>query len=166
MDSQYQQIYTLNQGDLSCDYQYTFLEDTDEDPFFVCFDQNGKYSIALENKSRGGKYLYYLLVDLNHFYETIIPEKLEESNWIVFYDQESGLLLQNHDNQDPWMVLSEQEIEDRHDGYSIILNAQGQALRIDIVTWQRPGTVPTDRHSDKLQKVQRPGTTPGVALFV
>lgn len=122
LNDQDEQIYALYQNDLSNDYQYAFMDDNDGDGMYVCYDQFGKYSIALERISPNNPaYRYYTLVDLNHFYDSIVPKKLQESHWVVFYDRGCGLLLQNHDNQDAWMVLTEDEIRERKDGYSIIL---------------------------------------------
>ncbi|MCQ2510594.1 MAG: histidine kinase [Lachnospiraceae bacterium] len=120
-DDQYNQLYSLNQNDLSNDRQYTFLRDEDNDSIYFCYDQFGKYSVALEQQSANKAFWYYVLVDLNHFYDSIVPEKLQASNWVVFYDRGSGVLLQNHDNQDAWLVLDEEAIMERQDGYSIIL---------------------------------------------
>ncbi|MDO4491076.1 MAG: histidine kinase [Lachnospiraceae bacterium] len=116
-----EQIYCLNVADKPGTYTYTFLEDLEEDDMYVVEDQNGRYAIAAKLKYHVSPYTYYLLINLDHFYDTIIPEHLRRSHWVVLYDPDSGLLVQNHDNQPPSMVLSRQEILDRQDGYSIML---------------------------------------------
>lgn len=102
------------------EHSYMFLEEDDSDQFFVCYDEEGKYSIALQHVSHYSNLVYYILLDLNHFYDTIIPPELHKSHWVVFMDPETGLCLQNHENQKPWQVFSYDELMSRNDGYTMI----------------------------------------------
>lgn len=129
LNDQDEQVYSLNANDLSTDYQYTFLQDGDGDDLFVLYDQYGKYSVGFEKKISDQPYRYYVLIDVNELYDGIAPDSLTATHWIVLYDQGCGLLLQNHDNQDAWMILSEEEIMARNDGYTIILKNQRQGTK-------------------------------------
>lgn len=112
-------LFTICQSS-NDNHSYTFLKDTDGDQLFVCYDEQGKYSIALRHVSLYSNLTYYILLDLDHFYDTIIPPELHKSHWVVFMDPESGLCLQNHENQKPWQVFSYDEIMSRNDGYTMI----------------------------------------------
>lgn len=129
LNDQDEQVYSLNANDLSTDYQYTLLQDEDGDDLYVLYDQYGKYSIGFEKKIPDQPYRYYVLIDVNELYDGIAPDSLTATHWIVLYDQGCGLLLQNHDNQDAWMILSEEEIMARNDGYTIILKNQRQGSK-------------------------------------
>lgn len=125
--------FALNQA-ADREHVYTFLPNEDGDKTYVCCDETGKFSIAFQEESKVSKLTYYLLLDLNHFYDTIIPPELNKSHWVVFMDCDSGLCLQNHENQKEWIILTPDELAARQDGYTIIAKNQ-QAGKMDVETY-------------------------------
>lgn len=126
-----QQCFSVDQRGRT-DHIYTFLDDHDEDPIWICYDERDEYYIAVEKKSEIYDFEYYALFDLTHFHDALIPESIRKTHWVVFYDMESGLSLQNHRNQKPYMIFSEEEIMERQDGYTIILENQKKNIKGSI----------------------------------
>ena len=107
----------------------TFLPDEDRDNYEVCCDGDGEYHLAIRVPGSREGLSYELVLDLNHFYAGIVPAQIRDDYWVVIGDKESGLLIQNHDNQLAYVVLSEEELQARGDGYTIIMDNEKKQQR-------------------------------------
>lgn len=110
-------------------HTFTFLDDHDGDPIWICYDEKDQYYIGVEGLSLNYDIQYYALFDLDYFHDAIIPESIRETHWVVFFDEESGMALHNHRNQDPYFIFSEEEIMERNDGYTIILENEKKGTK-------------------------------------
>jgi len=76
--------------------------------------------LALRVEENENGFSYGLLIRLMDFYQKVVPETAFETYWILLYEKESGLFLQNDVNQPEHKFFIERELQDRQDGYGIL----------------------------------------------
>lgn len=102
---------------------FEIMDDYDDDPVFLVRDilKDTWYLALGEPSPRNPELWYYALFDIEEFYDICIGEGVRDTNWIVLYDPASDLLMQNHGNQAAYLLLREEEIRAREDGYTFML---------------------------------------------
>ncbi len=96
----------------------TLLNAVEQSGIAVLEGGNGKKYVTFVQESGGLSYMG--LVDLDRFYQDIVVDSLQELFWVVLYNSENGLLLENHQVVTNYRSLTPEEMEAREDGFSII----------------------------------------------
>ena len=105
------------------DGTYSFLDTADDDNIRLCVGADGANYMAVEVIS-SSRLAYYALIELDEFYEECILDSVYQTYWIVLYDESSGLILQNEDAEPRFKKLTRDEIIERDDGYTVLLECQ------------------------------------------
>ena len=118
---------TVWRGDemIACtdDGTYSFLDTVDDDNIRLCVGADGANYMAVQAAAPSGL-VYYALIELDEFYEECILDSVYQTYWIVLYDESSGLILQNEDAEPRFKKLTRDEIIERDDGYTVLLECQ------------------------------------------
>ena len=121
-------LCTNKAGDCSYSYPYGW---TTEAPS-ICVDKNGNEYFSIITKSQNSDLYYAVLIDLDELYAHITGVELTADYWLVLYDLNTGVLLQNDGFNDRFIDLSVEEGLARNDGISILVQAElAQEIKIE-----------------------------------
>lgn len=110
-------LSTMNDDSLN----YSIIPEIGNDDIWHCIDKNSNKSyIALSCHSKTNDNIYYVLVDMELFFRRVVVDSIYEDYWIVLYNMESGLALQNDNSQPDYKIFLPDEMISRNDGYSKI----------------------------------------------
>ena len=89
------------------------------DDICLCVDGDGRsYLVFLRGGADGQT--YGALLDLSAFYQRVVVHSITYHYWVVLYDRDSNLMLQNQQTQPDYLLLSREQIATRDDGYSLL----------------------------------------------
>lgn len=89
------------------------------DDICLCVDDDGNsYLVFLCDGTDG--LTYGALLDLAVFYQRVVVHSIAYHYWVVLYDRDSNLMLQNHETQPDYLLLDREQIAARDDGYSLL----------------------------------------------
>ena len=89
------------------------------DDICLCVDGDSRsYLVFLCDGADG--LTYGALLDLSAFYQRVVVHSIAYHYWVVLYDRDSNLMLQNHETQPDYLLLNREQIAARDDGYSLL----------------------------------------------
>ena len=106
------------------DGSYTFPYGIDTETPCICTDESGENYLALIIQSAHSDLCYAALIDLHAFYRQIAGNELTNNYWLVLYDKNCDLFLQNDEQQSEIRRFTPEETAAREDGYSILARGE------------------------------------------
>ncbi len=118
---------------VSSDYKdhlnYRQMDENDGDSFWIIRDEDtGNDYLAISCPSSQSELSYIVLIDLEPFYRCIVVDTIYDEYWTVLYDTGSGLVLQNDNDTPNCIFYSKEEIRERNDGLTKLLEHQEQNI--------------------------------------
>lgn len=111
-----------------CEFSFPFGFTTEKP--CLCVGE-GKSYLALAEKSPDTDLYYAALIDLNTFYGKLVGKDLTDEYWLLLYDDNTGLFLQNDRDQPETVRHTREEALAREDGYSLMVESE---IRNQIIT--------------------------------
>ena len=90
----------------------------------LIYDESGDLHLAVVRPSHFTDLYYVVLIDFADFYGAIAGEELTTDYWLVLYDKDVDLFLQNDFTQPEYYRYTAEEALARGDGLSIIVSAE------------------------------------------
>lgn len=103
---------------------YTFPETFDPEALCLCTHENGDHYLAVIRRSPFSEMFYAAMLELPAFYRQLAGNELADEYWLVLYNLENQLFLQNDKNQPEAKLLSPEEALERQDGISILVKSE------------------------------------------
>ena len=100
---------------------YTVRSGGDPQKLSLCTDEEGTPFLAFMSPSPEGDICYYALIDYKQFYHNIVGSEVSAGHWVVLYNEENDLFLQNDRFQPVAQLMGSDEALARKDGYSVMV---------------------------------------------
>ena len=113
-------LCTADDGDCC----YTFPYGVNPEAPCICADETGKNYLAIIASSVRSELSYVALIDLQEFYRQAAGNELTKDYWMVLYDAEYDIFLQNDATQPEVFRFTAQEAMERDDGYSLLTEGE------------------------------------------
>lgn len=107
-----------------CEYTFLYVSE-DKQLGIVLSDENEAYFTIIREHNG---LTYSALIDPLFLYERITTTKITDWHWVALYWHDANLVLQNNDLQPNANIFTEDEIENRQDGYTLLLHAEQSGI--------------------------------------
>ncbi len=103
---------------------YVFPDGFDSDGLCICKTTDDIYYLASSVSAKDGRAALTFMIELNAFYSLLASDTLTEEYWLVLYDHNADVFLQNDVTQPTYTHFTEEDALKRNDGYSLLVQAE------------------------------------------